>query len=253
MDAPLAATRASGASKNARRRNPKGKRKVHQEAINEPPLPPVPQSVRSIRDRRRPTSNTGPPKPGKHSRQKTATSRSPKKKEKKNDNNETKAAQDDDSDMITITKDSINTMPLIWWEGIVKLLTTRDQMEAAVLEILDSNEKHLGFDTETKPVFRKGHSNQPALIQLATSTTVYLFHISKLANHNFDALLPIFCDSNILKTGIAIRSDVIDLQEVCHFQAAGFVDSTVITRDQLRIKNGGLRALTAHFLQGRIS
>jgi hypothetical protein len=145
-------------------------------------------------------------------------------------------------------------MPLIWWKGTVKQLTTRDQMEAAVQEILDSNEKHLGFDTETKPVFRKGQpSNPPALIQLATSTTVYLFHVSKLPNHNFDALLPIFCDASILKTGIAIGNDVSDLQEVSFFHAAGFVDSTVITRDQLRIKNGGLRALTAYFLQGRIS
>ena len=213
---------------------------MHQESINQQLPPPAPQSVRSIRDRR-----AGPPK-------KTATSRPPKKKKSKN-NKKTKVAQEDDSDMITITKESINAMPLIWWKGTVKQLTTRDQMEAAVQEIVDSNEKHLGFDTETKPVFRKGESNPPALIQLATSTTVYLFHISKLANHNFDALLPIFCDSSILKTGIAIHNDVTDLQEVCHFHAAGFVDSTSITRDQLRIKNGGLRALTAHFLQGRIS
>lgn len=185
----------------------------------------------------------------KHSQQKMAT-KSPKNK---NNTEKAKVAQDDDSDMITITKDAINAMPLIWWKGTVKKLTTRDQMEAAVQDILDSNEKHLGFDTETKPVYRKGDSNPPALIQLATSTTVYLFHICRLANHNFDALLPIFCDSTILKTGIAIHNDVTDLQEVCHFHAAGFVDSTVITRDQLRIKNGGLRALTAHFMQGRIS
>ena len=219
MDAPLPATRdnavaadtpASRASKNARRRNPKGKRKVHQESINQPHLSPVPQSVRSMRDRRRPTSTTGPPKPDK---QKTATSRPPKKKKNKN-NKKTKVAEEDDTEMITITKESINSMPLIWWTGTVKQLTTRDQMEAAVQEIVDSNEKHLGFDTETKPVFRKGHSNPPALIQLATSTTVYLFHISKLRNHNFDALLPIFCDSSILKTGISIHNDVTDLQEV---------------------------------------
>jgi hypothetical protein len=235
-NAAVTATPASGASKNARRRNPNGKRKVHQE------------STKGV------ASTTGSPKPEnkKHSRQKTATSKSSKKK-KNNKNNKTKVAQEDDSDMITITKESINNMPLIWWKGTVNMLTTRHQMEAAVQEILDSNEKHLGFDTETKPVFRKGDSHPPALVQIATSTTVYLFHISKLANHNFDALLPIFCDSTILKTGIAIRNDVSDLQEVCHFHAAGFVDSTVITRDQLRIKNGGLRALTAHFLQGRIS
>jgi hypothetical protein len=170
-----------------------------------------------------------------------------------NNNNKTKVAQEGNYDMIDITKESINNMPQIWWEGTVNILKTRKEMEDAVQEILDSNEKHLGFDTETKPVYRKGDSHPPALVQIATSTTVYLFRISSLAYAKLDALFPIFCDPTILKTGIAIDNDVSNLQTVRYFHAAGFVDSTVITRGQLRIKNGGLRALTAHFLQGRIS
>ena len=40
-------------------------------------------------------------------------------------------------------------------------------------------EDHLGFDTETRPSFKKGQYYPPALVQLATSERVYLFRIAK--------------------------------------------------------------------------
>jgi ribonuclease D len=112
----------------------------------------------------------------------------------------------------------------------------------------------LGFDTETKPNFIKGRTaNKTALVQLGTASTVYLFHISNLDGHNFDALLPILTNEKITKSGVSIHNDVKELQQIKSFRAAGFIDTSTMTRDQLRIKNTGLQALAAHFMNGRLT
>ena len=155
--------------------------------------------------------------------------------------------------MVTISKEHIAQLPLIHWEGPVRVLNTVAEMREAVQEILESGETHLCFDTETKPVFRRGDYNRPALVQLATATTVYLFRICKI-NHSFVHLLPLLTDHSILKTGVSILDDVKELQRVERFAAAGFVDcSTVTVNKQMCIHNMGLQAMAAHFLQGRIN
>jgi len=161
--------------------------------------------------------------------------------------------QEEQSWLVDIGKEKIANCRRIVWEGTVKLLLTVQEMTEAVQEILDSGDTHLGFDTETKPNFRKGGYNKTALIQLAAAQTVYLFRICGLPGHKFDPLLPILTNGNIRKSGVAIHNDVKELQLIQPFQAAGFVDTTTLTRDQLRIKNGGLRALAAHFLDGALS
>jgi len=154
---------------------------------------------------------------------------------------------------IEICKMKISNSRIIAWEGPVKVLLTMPEMTSAVKEILASGEKHLGFDTETRPNYKRGGFNPTALIQLATAKTVYLFRICKLPGHNFDPLLPILTNPSILKTGVSICEDVKDLCRIQHFQPAGFVDTTEITQKVLGIKNGGLRALAVHFLDGRIT
>jgi hypothetical protein len=48
-----------------------------------------------------------------------------------------------------IAKDEISKLPLIAWEGPVKVLSTVPEMEAAVSKLLQQNVTHLGFDTES--------------------------------------------------------------------------------------------------------
>ena len=98
-------------------------------------------------------------------------------------------------------------------------------MEAAAADL--ANESHLGFDTETRPSFKKGDYYPPALIQLATERRVYLFRISK--TENFDPLLPILESPDILKTGVAIKDDVKELRAMEDFTPCGFVEIADIT------------------------
>ena len=147
-----------------------------------------------------------------------------------------------------ISKAEINELPLIAWEGEIKILESSEEMEAAAVDLV--NESHLGFDTETRPSFKKGDYYPPALIQLATEHCVYLFRISK--TKTFDPLLPILESPDILKTGVAIKDDVKELRAMEDFTPSGFVEIADITV-KLGYENRGLRALAGLLLQGRIS
>jgi len=147
-----------------------------------------------------------------------------------------------------ISKAEINDLPLIAWEGEIQILETVEAMEAAVATL--ANESHLGFDTETRPTFKKGDYYPPALIQLATERCVYLFRISK--TETFAPLLPILESPDILKTGVAIKDDVKELRAMEDFTPGGFVEIADITV-KLGYENRGLRALAGLLLDGRIS
>jgi ribonuclease D len=147
-----------------------------------------------------------------------------------------------------ISKAEINELPLIAWEGEIQILESVEEMEAAAAILV--NESHLGFDTETRPSFKKGDYYPPALIQLATEHCVYLFRISE--TETFDPLLPILESPDILKTGVAIKDDVKELRAIEDFTPNGFVEIADITV-KLGYENRGLRALAGLLLQGRIS
>ncbi|ADE56031.1 3'-5' exonuclease [Coraliomargarita akajimensis] len=147
-----------------------------------------------------------------------------------------------------ISKAEINELPLIFWEGRIELLNTIEEMEAVVPQLLKSS--HLGFDTETRPTFKKGEYYPPALIQLATADCVYLFRISK--SETLQPLKAILESPQILKTGIGIKEDVRELRAMEDFQPSGFLEITELTL-KLGYENRGLRPLTGLLLNGRIS
>ena len=147
-----------------------------------------------------------------------------------------------------ISKAEINELPLIAWEGEIRVLDSVASMQAVVEEL--KNETHLGFDTETRPTFKKGEYYPPALIQLATENCVYLFRISK--TNTLAPLLPVLESPDILKTGVAIKDDVKELRAMEDFEPGGFIEIANITV-KLGYENRGLRALAGLLLGGRIS
>ena len=148
----------------------------------------------------------------------------------------------------SISKEAINDLPMICWDGEVCVLDSLEAMQSCVSKLL--NESHLGFDTETRPSFKKGEYYPPALVQLANENCVYLFRICKV--NTIAPLLPILESSKILKTGVAIKDDVKELRVMEDFNPHGFVDLAEITVS-LGYENRGLRALAGLLLGGRIS
>ncbi|MEI6891379.1 MAG: 3'-5' exonuclease [Pontiella sp.] len=147
-----------------------------------------------------------------------------------------------------ITKAEINELPIKAFDGPIHLLKTEAEAEEAAGKLL--NESLLGFDTETRPAFRKGESYDPSLLQLANETDVYLFQIQQCGLT--PNLIKILSSRDIIKAGVALERDVDELQALEPFEPDGFIELAIPAK-QAEIKNMGLRGLTAILFKFRIS
>lgn len=147
-----------------------------------------------------------------------------------------------------LSSDEINAMPLYHYEGEVLLVRTPEEL-ASVMPLLE-RERVIGFDTETRPSFRKGRINAPSLVQLATEEAVILVQLSWLPLT--DELAALLSDPDHVKTGVAIGDDMRELSKLHPFTPAGLADVGAFARAQ-RIPSQGLRTLAANLFGLRIS
>ncbi len=118
------------------------------------------------------------------------------------------------------------------------------QAAVAALAILMSAEV-LGFDTESKPTFRKGEESiGPHLIQLATDDRAWLFPLTP----QFDAaiLKPLLESPAILKVGFGLKDDVKRLAAKFGIHSQGIVDLSVTLRGIQR-QDFGAKTSVAYF------
>lgn len=148
----------------------------------------------------------------------------------------------------TIPKSAINALPLARFTGAIHLITTLTALELMVQTIREKGV--LGFDTESRPSFRKGENYPPAVVQFACENNAYIVQLEHVGG--LKGVLPLLEDPALLKVGVALRDDVKRLQALCPFTPAGFTDVSEMTQ-ALGIENTGLRSLAALFLQVRIS
>lgn len=148
----------------------------------------------------------------------------------------------------TITAEELNLLPLKSFDGKVQVITEVDKLSKVVKEI----EKHdvIGFDTETRPSFKKGQSYKVALIQLAIPHKVFLIR----THHTgvTDEIASIFENKDIIKAGVAIHDDIKGLQKFNKFQPASFVDLSPVAR-KAGYQVESVKKLTGLLLGFRIS
>jgi ribonuclease D len=147
-----------------------------------------------------------------------------------------------------ISREAINLLPIRSYEGPIHLVDNEEGLKAACEALRE--ERLLGFDTESQPVFRKGVSHPPALVQLAGSHAVYVFQLNKL--NEVDGLRHVLADTHRKKAGVAIADDIKKLVELHPFRPAGFVEIGQLSR-AAGLHQTGLRPLAAMLLGFRIS
>jgi ribonuclease D len=146
-----------------------------------------------------------------------------------------------------ITRDEMNALPIRRYEGEVRLVESVCLLERAAEDILQ--QAAVGFDTETRPAFRKGESHLPSLAQVATARAVYLFPLQRL---DCSALLAeLLAAPHIVNAGVALADDLRQLQQLFAFEAAAALDLGHVARRH-GLKQTGLRNLTGIFLGTRI-
>ena len=149
---------------------------------------------------------------------------------------------------VKLSKNEINALPLIQYEGDIEILSSKDNIHAAINDLKNYN--LIGFDTETKPTFVKGPLNPPSIMQLACDDKVYIFQFDN--DETFRQLSSILSNGNITKCGVSVDRDLIELMYLSPFDPTSFVDLGNVAREN-EIPHHGLRGLVAMFLKHRIS
>lgn len=134
------------------------------------------------------------------------------------------------------------------FSGEIVLVDTIERFREVLPELRKN--RVYGFDTETRPAFRKGQKNSVALLQLSTATRAFLFRLNLIGLPA--GLAEILSDQNSIKAGVAIHDDIKFLQSRRQFNPGGFIDLQPVAVEN-GIKNLGLKKMAAIFLGFRIS
>ena len=147
-----------------------------------------------------------------------------------------------------IEHEEVNALPLRSFEGSIQVVSTPREADEAVSRL--SRSSMLGFDTETKPTFKKGKLNPVSLLQLSSRHEAFLFRLHLLGYHQ--GLGQLLSDVNILKVGAAIHEDIRALKNVFPETAGGFIDLQDFVKNY-GIENIGVKKMAAIVLGFRIS
>ncbi len=147
-----------------------------------------------------------------------------------------------------ISAEEIGTLELQWFRGKIVVVEDIETFNRVIPELQKSSV--IGFDTETKPSFRKGKKNRVSLLQLANHDIACLFRLNRIGFP--DRLVDILSDPGKIKAGVAIHDDLRFLKSVRGFDPEGFIDLQSMVK-KFGIQSSGLKKLVAIILGFRIS
>jgi ribonuclease D len=148
----------------------------------------------------------------------------------------------------SIEHEHIQGLPLKAFEGQIYLVDNPRQFRL-VKELMDRFDI-FGFDTETRPSFRKGKVNKVALLQLASREHAFIFRLNRIGIPDF--VRKTLEDPAIIKVGVAIHDDLKSLNKIKPMQTESFIDLQQYV-SHFNIDDKGLKKLTANILGFRIS
>ena len=148
----------------------------------------------------------------------------------------------------TITKEEIAKFEIEEFKGRICEIQTLDEANKAI-EYLSKFEM-VGFDTETRPAFRKGNTYGVALIQLATDDVCMLFRLNKIGFP--PSLIQFLSDTNLLKIGLSLKDDFCSMHRRQKFIPAGFIDLQKMVKEH-DIEDISLQKIYALLFEKKIS
>lgn len=120
----------------------------------------------------------------------------------------------------SITKEEIANLPVEEFTGRIVVVQTEKEAMKAITYL--SAFPVIGFDTETRPAYRKGTVRGVALMQLSTPDTCFLIRLNLIGFS--PCLVEFLADANIKKIGLSLRDDFLSMNRRMHTDPKGFVD-----------------------------
>lgn len=151
--------------------------------------------------------------------------------------------------MVTsITSEELEGLPLVKFTGEIIVVERAEHFKMVTDEL--SNEKFIGFDTETKPSFTKGSRHEVSLLQLATADKAFLVRLNKTGLSG--EILTLLSNPDIIKVGVGIRDDLRALKRLSEFEPAGFMEIQDFAQEA-GLEDISLKKLAALVMNIRIS
>lgn len=147
-----------------------------------------------------------------------------------------------------IAKEEINQLEVRQFKGEIRVVDDTASFRAAMKELKDYTV--LGFDTETRPSFRKGNNNKIALIQISNSQVAWLFRVNKIGIP--ELLKKWLEDDRVLKIGAGLNDDMRRLRQLITFEPGGFLDLQKYV-EAFQIESKSLKKMVAIVLGYKIS
>jgi ribonuclease D len=147
-----------------------------------------------------------------------------------------------------ISKEELLSYEVVSFNGEIICIDREEQLESAMSYLWNCSV--VGFDTETRPTFKKGQRNNVALLQLSANGKAFLFRLNSIG---LPKMLTKFLSSeDVKKIGVAIHDDIKELKQLNSFEARGFIDLQDLVKEY-GIISAGLKKLSAIVLGYSIS
>ncbi len=150
----------------------------------------------------------------------------------------------------SITKEELAALPQREFDGHPVTVINLEQAEIAVRQIREAK-CPVGFDTETRPVFKKGEYHKVALVQLSIGRFCFLFRLNKIKGVP-DCLKDLLEDPEIIKVGLSTPDDFRNLNKWRPIEPKGFVELQQLV-SQYGITDKSLAKIYADVFEKRLS
>ena len=139
-------------------------------------------------------------------------------------------------------------MPQVMFPGDIHVIDSIYHVNEAVRVL--SNSPLVGFDTETRPSFRKGVVHKTALIQISTLDECFLFRSCKIGMP--DVLAQYLASAEHKKVGLSLHDDFKIMRKLSNMEPAGFIDLQDVVGDYC-ITDISLQKIYAILFGGKIA
>jgi ribonuclease D len=148
----------------------------------------------------------------------------------------------------SISTDGINLLPLAGFRGRITVVSTVQKADWAAGILQRSHV--LGFDTETRPSFRRGERPPVALVQISTRDHAFLFRVNRMGMPA--SLKGLLEDGRVLKVGQGLKYEMQMLKKDFRVDGRGFIDLLEVGH-RLNFSPKSVKGMSALFLGIRIS
>lgn len=150
--------------------------------------------------------------------------------------------------VLEISKEQLSELPQAEFPGRFTVINSLLDCRKAMRYLMTCT--RLGFDTETRPTFRKGEHHKVALLQVSTEEECFLFRLNRIGVT--EEIAALFESPDIMKIGLSVKDDLHQLHAARAFEPCNVVELQTYVK-QFHINDNSLQKVYAIVFGKRIS